>query len=182
MKPANATSSVDATSTAPDDLVGMGFIAGSFGVRGWVRVVASTEYADSLLDYSTWWLGRDGKWTAYTVEDSNVQPKSLNAKLKGVESPEAAMTLKGCTVSVPRSAMPAAEEGEYYWADLIGMDVINRQDENLGRVDSLLQTGANDVLVVKDGATERLLPFVAAVVETVDLATKVIRVDWGLDF
>jgi 16S rRNA processing protein RimM len=172
-----------ATSSAvPEDLVPMGFVAGAFGVKGWVKVVADTEFSDSLLDYETWWLGRDGNWRAYQVEESNVQPKQLNARLAGIADRDVAAAMKGMTVAVPRSLMPPAEDGEYYWADLIGLEVVNRQGERLGVVDKLFETGANDVLVIRDGELERLVPFVDPVVESVDLAAKRITVDWGLDY
>ncbi|GAB3268905.1 ribosome maturation factor RimM [Chitinimonas naiadis] len=160
----------------------MGFVAGAFGIRGWVKVVADTQYADSLLDYDTWWLGRNGDWRAYKVEESQSQPKALNVRLAGIDDRDVAFAMKGMTIAVPRSQMPDADEGEYYWADLIGLAVVNLQGESLGVVDSLLSTGANDVLVVKDGQTERLLPFVGAVIVEVDQSARVIKVDWGLDY
>ncbi|SFZ75882.1 ribosome maturation factor RimM [Chitinimonas taiwanensis] len=166
----------------PDDLVPMGFVAGAFGIRGWVKVVADTEFAESLFDYPIWWLGRNGQWRAYKVVDSSVQPKNLNAQLEGVSDRDVAAALKGMTVAVPRSEMPPAAEGEYYWADLIGLEVVNLQGEKLGKVQKLLSTGANDVLVVQDGETERLIPFVGAIIAAVDQATGVIQADWGLDY
>ena len=93
----------------PDDLVPMGFVAGAFGIRGWVKVVADTEFAESLFDYPIWWLGRNGQWRAYKVVDSSVQPRNLNAQLEGVSDRDVAAALKGMTVAVPRSEMPATD-------------------------------------------------------------------------
>ncbi|WP_081686710.1 ribosome maturation factor RimM [Chitinilyticum litopenaei] len=166
----------------PDDLVSMGYISGAFGVHGWVNVVADTEYADSLFDYETWWLGRDGHWQACVLEQGQAHAKKLAAKLAGIADRDAAHALRGCTIAVPRSAMPELGEDEFYWADLVGMRVVNTQGEALGVVSNLLSTGANDVLVIHEGKTERLLPFVAAVVLTVDQAERLITVDWGLDY
>ncbi|MBV1774903.1 ribosome maturation factor RimM [Burkholderiaceae bacterium DAT-1] len=168
--------------TFPDDLVDMGYVSGVFGVRGWVKVVADTQYADSLLDYEVWWLGRDGDYKPYTVVDSNIQPKNLNAQLEGINDRDVAFALKGCKVAVPRSLMPVPEEGEYYWSDLMGLQVVNLQGESMGTVDHLLSTGANDVLVVRDEKQERLIPFVKSVVTQVELESRTIRVDWGLDY
>lgn len=170
------------TAEVPDDLVSMGYVSGAFGVQGWINLVADTESADSLLDYSVWWLGRNGVFRAYTVVDSHLQPKKLGAKLEGVNDRDAAFALKGCEIFIPRSSMPPAEEGEYYWADLIGLEVINQQDERLGVIEKLFETGANDVIVVKDGEAERLVPFVGHVVLDVNLEARVMRVDWGLDY
>ncbi|PHV10352.1 ribosome maturation factor RimM [Chitinimonas sp. BJB300] len=182
MKPAKQQPIAASVAGIPADLVPMGFVAGAFGIRGWVKVVADTEFVDSLFEYPVWWLGRNGQWRAYKVLDSSAQPKNINAQLEGVDDRDAAAALKGMTVAVPRSEMPEADEGEYYWADLIGLEVVNLQAERLGAVHSLLGTGANDVLVVKDGDTERLIPFVGAVVVSVDQASGLIQVDWGLDY
>lgn len=166
----------------PDDLVVMGYVSGAFGIHGWLNVVADTEYVDSLLDYDTWWLGRDGRWRVYEVADSAIHTKKLAVQLDGVTDRDAAFALRGCQVAVPRSAMPEPDDDEYYWSDLVGLRVVNVQGESLGVVDHLLATGANDVLVLQDGEVERLLPFVAAVVLKVDQSERLITVDWGLDY
>ena len=160
----------------------MGYVNGAFGIQGWISLVADTEFADSLLDYKVWWIGRNGAYRAYTVLDSHVQPKKLGAKLEGVNDRDAAFALKGCEIAIPRSSMPVPAEGEYYWADLIGLEVFNVQDERFGVIEKLFETGANDVIVVNDGTTERLVPFVGHVVLDVNLETRVMRVDWGLDY
>lgn len=168
--------------SAPDDLVPMGYVAGSFGVHGWLKVVAETEYADSLLDFDCWWLGREGAWRAYRLVEGAIASKHLHVQLEGLGTREAAHALKGSTIAVPRSLLPEPGEGEYYWADLIGMAVCNRAGEKLGDVRSLMNTGAHDVLVVSDGAHERLIPFVGPVVDGVNTVDRVILVDWGLDY
>jgi len=111
-----------------------------------------------------------------------VHTKKLAAQLEGINDRDQAFALRGYEVAVPRSQMPAAADDEYYWVDLVGLEVRNTQDERLGVVERLFATGANDVLVVKDGDTERLLPFVAAIVLKVDRVAKVITADWGLDY
>lgn len=160
----------------------MGQIGAPFGVRGWVHVYADTEYPDSLLDYPVWYLGRSGQWKAYRVEASELHAKSIVAKLEGVADRDVAALLRNSQVGVPRNELPEPSEGEYYWSDLVGLEVSNVAGESLGKVVELLQTGANDVLVVRDGQTERLLPFVASVVLDVDMPTGRIQVDWGLDY
>lgn len=166
-----------------NDLVIMGFVRGAFGVRGDIKVHADTEFADSLFDYPIWWLARDGgEWKSYTFESGQVQPKALMAHLAGVNSREGAEALQGMKIAVPRDALPAAEEGEYYWSDLIGLQVQNLQGESFGRVTELMETGANDVLVVDDVETRRLIPFVDSVVTEVNLDAQCIVVDWGADY
>jgi len=103
--------------------------------------------------------------------------------LDGVDDRTAAEAMKGVLVGAPRDALPETDEDEFYWADLIGLDVINTAEERLGKVVGLLETGAHDVLrVVGDDEVERLLPFVAAVVLTVDKEAQQIRVEWGSDW
>jgi 16S rRNA processing protein RimM len=165
-----------------DDLVIMGYVSGAFGVRGWVKIHADTEYADSLFDYPVWWLGKGDSFKAYTFEEGAVHTKALAAKLAGVEGRDQAQALRGCEIAVPRAQLPKTEEGEYYWSDLIGLEVVNQEGITLGKVKNLLETGANDVLVLADEGKERLLPFVNQVVLAVDLAAGRISVDWGEDF
>lgn len=164
------------------DLVVMGYVSGAFGVRGWVKIQASTEHADSLFDYPTWWLGKDGKWKAVRHEEGAVQPKALVAKLEGVDTREQAEAMRGHEIAVPRSEFPEPDEDEFYWTDLIGLQVFNKDEVLLGKVESLLETGANDVLVVNDGSKKRMIPFVSAIVLEVDIKAGRIVVDWGLDY
>jgi len=165
------------------DLVIMGYVSGAFGVRGWVKIHADTEYADNLFDYPTWWLGRDGDWKAYKHEEGAVQPKAVVAKLEGVSDRNQAEAMRGCKIAVPRSELPEPEEDEFYWTDLIGLEVFNKDGVLLGVVASLLETGANDVLVLKDGdGKQRMIPFVGAIVQEVDIQAGRIVADWGLDY
>ncbi|KUM03653.1 ribosome maturation factor RimM [Chromobacterium subtsugae] len=165
-----------------EDLVVMGFVRGAFGIKGWVKIHADTEHADGLFDYPVWWLGKDGSWKPHAFENGTIQPKALAAKLEGVEDRDGAEALRGMQIAVPRSELPEAGEGEYYWSDLIGLAVVNQQGETLGAVDSLMETGANDVLVVKGEHGQRLIPFVDQYVLEVMPAEGRILVDWGLDY
>lgn len=170
-------------------MVVMGRIAGSFGVLGWIKVLPFTEYVDGLLDYPVWWLGEgNGRWRQAKVNECNVHGKMLTAAIDQCSDRTAALHLKGLQIAVPRSQLPTLPKNGkdgYYWSDLIGLEVINLQDECLGRVVSLLETGANDVLQVQDekeGSTERLIPFTAQVIMKVDLTDCRLTVDWGIDY
>jgi 16S rRNA processing protein RimM len=160
----------------------MGHVGVPFGIRGWIKVHAYTESGDGLLDYPVWWLGRNGQWREFKVLDGAQHPKSLVARLAGCDDREAAALLRGSEIAVPREYLPQTDDGEYYWADLIGLGVENIQHQPLGQVTGLLETGANDVLVVRQGEHERLIPFVDQVVLEVDIDAGKIRVDWGLDW
>lgn len=159
----------------------LGRIVGLFGVRGWVKVHSYTEPRDAVLEYRDWLLSRDGEWQPVGLAEGRQHGKGVIARLVGVEDRDGAAEWLGSDIAVTRAALPEAEEGHYYWADLEGLTVVHKDGTELGRVASLLATGANDVLVV-DGAVERLIPFVpGTVILDVDLAAGVIRVDWEWD-
>jgi 16S rRNA processing protein RimM len=166
---------------AAGEMVVMARVAGPFAVKGWIKLQVFTERADSLLDYPVWWIGRDGGWQPAEVEQGAAHGAALVAKLKGIDDREQAAALRGREVAVPREELPRNQEGEYYWADLEGLRVRNLEGEALGTVSGLLETGANQVLVLQ-GERERLIPFVDAVVKSVDLAQGELVVDWGADF
>jgi 16S rRNA processing protein RimM len=160
----------------------MGRVAAPFGVKGWVKITPFTESPAALARYRRLWVGRHGEWREVAVEEAAVHGATVVARLAGSDDRDAAARLKGAELAVPRELLPAAGPGEYYWADLVGLDVVNAAGESLGTVQGLFSTGANDVLRVGEGKSERLLPFVAAVVRKVDLAARRIEVDWGLDW
>jgi len=159
----------------------MGRVAAPFGIKGWVKVQPYSEDPDALADFESWRVGHDGQQVHYTVEAVQDHGNALVAKLAGIDDRDAAYALRGQEVSVPRSALPAPEENAFYWSDLIGLTAVNREGIELGRVDSLMETGAHDILVVR-GKRQHLIPFVAAFVGRVDLAGGTIEVDWGEDY
>jgi 16S rRNA processing protein RimM len=163
-------------------MVVMGRIAGPFGIKGWVKVQPFTGAVDGLLGYPVWWLlGRDGVWSERRLCDGTAHGRVLVARLSGCEDRDAAAGLKGAEIAVPRAELPRSAQGEYYWADLIGLEVANREGVRLGRVLRLIETGANQVLVL-GGDRERLIPFIEPVVVAVDLASGRLTVDWEADF
>ena len=164
-------------------MVVMGKVVGAQGILGWVKVQTFTEYLDGLLDYDTWYVGNEQTWRPLQVLEANVHGgKVVIAKLQGIVDRTAAEKCKGLLVAIPRAELPDQEEGEYYWSDLIGLSVQNLAGESFGTVDSLLETGANDVLVVKGEGGETLMPFIASVIQQVDLKNKKILVDWQVDY
>ena len=161
----------------------MGCVAGAQGILGWVKLKTYTESMDSLANYPVWWMGDEKHpWREVSVESFAVQSKGLIAKFPGCNDRTAAEKYKGLLVAVPRSNLPKQRKDEYYWSDLIGMEVVNMAGERLGIADNLLETGANDVLCVQGESGEILIPFIAQVIRQVDLDKKVIRVDWQADY
>jgi 16S rRNA processing protein RimM len=162
-------------------MVVMGRIAGAFGVKGWVKVQSFTQSVDTLTGLHTWWIKQGGGWREQPVEEAAVHGRAVIAKFSGVNDREAAAQLRGCEVAVPRDVLPENEAGEYYWMDLIGLEVRNLQGVPLGRVIQLLETAAQQVLLV-EGERERLIPFIESVVVSVDVAGGSLVVDWDADF
>ena len=156
----------------------LGRVVGLFGVRGWIKVYSYTEPREAVLNYKEWLLRRDGTWQRVELAEGKRHGKAVIVRLAGIVDRDAAAELLGSEIGVDRDALPEPEEGRYYWADLEGLTVVDRDGTELGKVAYLMATGANDVLVV-DGPVERLIPFVPeTVILDVDLAAGVIRVDW----
>lgn len=178
----------------------MGRVVAPYGVFGWLKVVPDTEAFDGLFDYDTWWLGKGDDWREMVVETAKVHNDVIVVKLEGINDRDAALACKGKQIAVPRAQLPEPEENEYYWSDLIGLRVKNQHDVDFGLIVDVFETGANDVIVVKQDVVksdakdvasksadkekpqERLLPFTAAVVLDVDLNAKTMLVDWDEDF
>jgi 16S rRNA processing protein RimM len=158
-------------------LIEMGRVAGSYGVRGWIKVAPGGGVLDTLPGVGWWWLGEQ----AYRVSEARVHGATVVAKLDGIETREQALALRGAPVSVERDALPEAEEGHYYLADLVGLEVVNEQGERLGTVKHWTSNGAQDVMEVA-GERTRLIPWVAAIVKEVDLAARRVVVQWGADW
>lgn len=168
--------------TDTQNRVAMGYIKGVFGIKGWLKIAANTEYSDSLLDYPEWQLVKDGKTVSVTLEAGKVVNGELQVKFEGIDDRDSAFSLRGYTIEIPRKAFAPTEEDEYYWADLVGMTVVNKDHTVLGKVSNLMETGANDVLVVNGKYGQILIPFVSQYIETVDTGSKTITADWGLDY
>lgn len=153
----------------------MGRVAGTYGVRGWIRVDAAQ---DALAGCSTWWIGG----VSFPVEQVKEHSGTLLAQLGGLTSREAAQKLKGSKVLVQREALPEPQAGHYYLADLVGLEVVNERGEALGVVQRWVFNGAQDVMEVAGDGKVRLLPWTPGVVKNVDLQRKQIDVEWGADW
>jgi len=168
-------------------MIVLGRIVAPFGVHGWSRVHAFGDDPEAWKKMTCLWLSADAdapdaNWVARELAGFRRHGDGFVARLQGVDDRSSAEALDGQFIGAPREQLPAPQKDEYYWADLVGLDVVNSQQEYLGSVESLLETGANEVLVVKDGERERLLPFIATVVIEVDLPARRISVEWGRDW
>jgi 16S rRNA processing protein RimM len=154
----------------------IGQVSGVHGLKGWLKIHSFTDPRAAVFDYQPWLLGDERK--EVTLERGQPNGKTLIALLPGVENVEQARVLVGQDIRVPRAALPETGEGQWYWSDLIGLAVINREGVPLGTVRRMIETGANDVMVL-EGDRERLIPFLTGqVIEQVDLEAGQILVDW----
>nr|WP_305906560.1 ribosome maturation factor RimM [Methylomarinum sp. Ch1-1]MDP4519249.1 ribosome maturation factor RimM [Methylomarinum sp. Ch1-1] len=166
-----------------DDLINVGEISGVFGVKGWVKVFSYTQPRENILNYSPWYLQKGREIKEIKLVGGQRQGKLVVAALEGITDRDMAAPLSGSKILIDKKQLPAAQEGEYYWADLVGLRVETDQGVALGTVDHLLETGANDVLVVKGDGKERLIPFLQQqTVLSIDLEQGVMVVDWDPDF
>lgn len=164
-----------------DKAVVLGRISGLFGVKGWVKIHSFTEPRQAILDYDDWLVGTEGDWKPAKLAEGKPHGKTVIARLAGIDDRDAAAEYVNDFVAVPRSCLPETADDEYYWSDLEGLRVVDRDGKLLGKVAYLMETGANDVLVIR-GNQEILIPYIKGeVVEEVDLANGVIRVNWEWD-
>ena len=189
-------------SSLPGDALEVGRILDAWGVKGWVKVLPHSTEPEALFSAKSWFLQvpdarfRPG-FTAFSgtvslnVDEAKTHSGSVVVKFAGVDDRNAAEALRGVRIFLPRSSFPAASADEYYWADLIGLNVVNREGVGLGCVRDLMATGPHSVLCVEyldskeDGTNtpaERMIPFVAAYVDKVDISGKCITVDWQPDY
>ena len=152
----------------------MGRVAGSYGVRGWIKVERPEA---GLAGCGEWWIGGE----PHAVEETKEHSGTLLARLAGVGNREAALKLRGRAVAVSRAALPKPDAGHYYLADLVGLEVVNEQGIVLGAVKSWTFNGAQDVMEVA-GDRARLIPWIPTVIKAVDLARRRIEVEWGADW
>jgi 16S rRNA processing protein RimM len=173
---------VEKAADGDDRWVVLGRIAGLYGVRGWVRVHSETRPREGVLDYSPWFLGREGRWEERRPVVGRRLGKGVVVSLEGCEDRDQAALLVGAPIAVRRGQLGPTAPGEYYWADLEGLEVRTTGGVVLGRIDHLLEAVSNDVMVVR-GDRERLLPFLRGdVVKRVDVAAGVVEVDWDPEF
>ena len=160
----------------------IGKVGSPFGVKGWIKLLSWIEPREEIADYSPWQIRQGEGWKDWKVAEFRPHGKGLAARLVGLDDRDEAAALMGADIAVWRDQLGEPEPGQYYWADLVGLEVRHAEGQSFGKVDGLMATGSNDVLVVK-GERERLIPFIQdQVVKSVDLDAGIITVDWDPDF
>lgn len=167
----------------------VGRLGAVYGIKGWLKVQSFTDDAESLFEYSPWLISQHGVWREVRVSGWRRHNNGLVCKLENIDLREDAQALTGADIAINPQALPDLPDGEYYWSDLIGCLVANLNGYQMGEVTELMETGSNDVLVVKAklndayGMKERLIPFLEGqVIKKIDLHNRAIEVDWDPDF
>jgi 16S rRNA processing protein RimM len=166
----------------------IGQITSVFGVKGWLKVFSYTDPKDGILDYRNWTLVHNGQRIPAKVEEGRRQGQGIVVRLKGIDDRGLARTYCGADITVPMAELPDLPEGEFYWHQLEGLTVFTMDKECLGKVDHLIGTGSNDVLIVRAthesiDQRERLIPYrPEQVVKSVNLTESAMTVDWDPEF
>ncbi len=172
-------------------MIVLGRIIAPFGVQGWMKIKPFGDEPETWRKMPTWWLAEnadapDHCWQLRTLTGFRIRDKEIAVSFSDVTDRTAAENLRGFYVAAPREALPPTGADEYYWADLIGLQVHDKEGQSLGTVTDLISTGVHDVLKVRsaagESAEERLIPFVAAYITAVDLVGKIIKTDWDRDW
>jgi len=161
-----------------DQKILVGRISGLFGIQGWVKIFSYTHPRENVISYNPWHIKRASRWQRTEVIMGRRQAKTLIVKLQGIDDRRQAADLLGADVAIDETQLEPLSDGDYYWVQLIGLRIINLRGLKLGVVERLMDTGAQDVLVVR-GDTQILIPFVqGSVVKDIDLDKGFIMVDW----
>jgi len=164
-----------------DKNVFVGKVSSPHGIKGWVKVISYTDPIENILSYKEWFIiNEGGSKKTFSIEDSRIQGKKIIVKLDGIEDRDGAEDLKNKEILVSRIDLPKLEENTFYWNDLLDLSVLDQKGKQIGKVDSLFETGSNDVLVIVNENKERfLVPFIMEeVIRKVDLVKEFISIDW----
>jgi 16S rRNA processing protein RimM len=159
-------------------MVVVGRFGPPFGIKGWLNVISYTDPLTNLADYRPWFVERNGSWKELAIEAIKPHRNGFVAQICGIGDRNEALDLAGRSIGVEDSTLPETDEDEFYWKDLIGLTVEDCRGSVIGEVTGLIETGANDVLVVRSTSGEELIPFVDQFVKQVDLENRRLVVDW----
>jgi 16S rRNA processing protein RimM len=161
------------------DYIVIGKVGTTYGVLGWMKIVSFTDTVADILNYDPWYLEENKTWKRMKLDGTpRMHGKGIVAKFAGFDSPETARVLTGKKIAIQRTQLAKLNQNEYYWSDLEGLTVINQDGKVFGKIIYIMETGSNDVLVVK-GDKEHAIPYLLGdVVTSVDLVNKVMHVVW----
>lgn len=168
-------------SSAPSDYLAIAKIGASYGLSGYLKLQSYCEPKAKIFDYSPWYLLKNKTYQIFQLDDAKISEEKFLIKPANCNTPESARLLTNQLIYIHQNQLPKLKD-EYYWHDLIGCEVKNLRGEKLGMVEQMLETGANDVMLLK-AKQHRAIPFIMhSVIQTVDIKNKLIIADWELDF
>ena len=160
----------------------MGRLSSPYGIKGWIRVQSYASSPASLCNHAIWWVNVSSHWLSLELKSTRLHQEDLIVKFSGFDDRDRIAKFKGAEFGIERHSLPALERDEYYWHDLIGFSVINTAGESFGVIDHLFDSGAQPVIVTRDAERERLIPWVDHIIKRVNPKSRVLTVDWGLDY
>lgn len=164
-----------------EDYLVIGKIGSVYGIKGWIKITPFTESIEKILDYNPWYLSNGDRWEKIELEAGRQYGKGVIVKIPGSDTPETSKKLTGKMIAIRRDQLPSLPKEEYYWRDLEGLTVIDQHEKKIGVVIYLMETGSNDVLVVKSDDKEYAIPYLLKeTVRKIDLVKREIHVDWDL--
>jgi 16S rRNA processing protein RimM len=163
-------------------IITLGKFASVFGIKGWIKIQSFTDPAENIFTYPSWLLQKRNHWHPIEVEEHKHHGKGYIVKVKNYDNREDAKALTNLNIGIQKSDLASTNADEFYWSDLMGMEVYNRQEQHLGTVVQLIETASNDVFIVDGDNKRHLIPHVTDVVDHIDLKEKKITVDWDKDF
>ncbi len=166
-----------------DPYVKIGTFGRPYSIHGWLKVHSVTQPPKAIIQYQPWYIqNQQNKWELLQIDNLRIHNNTLIVHIENIDEPEMTKDYVNKDISIPYSHLPKLPKGQFYWADMIGMTVLNKDNVNLGIVDHLLETPANDVLVVL-GKKRHLIPFLRNhTIQKIDMDSKIIHVDWDADF
>jgi 16S rRNA processing protein RimM len=161
----------------------IGHIGSTFGIHGWVKIFSYTDPRANILNYTPWQILVNGQWRIVKRLGEKIQGKIIIVHFENNETPEQSRLLNGLKIAINREQLPKLKKDEYYWTDLIGLTVINENNVILGVIENFIETGSNDVLIVKGEKKEHLIPYLRnSVVKEIDMEQKIVRVNWDPEY
>lgn len=155
----------------------IGRFAGAYGIKGWLHLISFADPPENIFQYSNWQTQKHNTWLPIYFETHKTHGNHFIVQLKDCDDRDQAMQLKNLKIAVDRADLPKIKNHEYYWDDLTGLTVVNLSGKTLGVIDHLFETGANDVIVLKD-SQQKMIPYIKSVIQKIDLEKKMVWVDW----
>ena len=166
-----------------DKKIYLGKITGVHGIKGWLKIQSYSSPPENILNYPSWIINNKGEEDFYSIEQGRKQNNKIVVKLEKIDDRNTAESLINSKIQILRSDLPKLSNENYYWSDLVGLSVLNSEETVIGKIESLIETGANDVMVIITLKDERILiPFVMhEIIKEVNVELNYIKIDWSIE-